>query len=152
MKKHLDVAGWVLAVPLILAACGGGTTAPAPGQSPVDEGVAVLEPIGESGVSGEATLRLDTDSRVLAVTVRLEGVEGGVTYSSQITPGCGRASGHIHKLDDLAGGSDGTVSMTTEVADVAGIDVDGGWAIKVGRPPGGTPGGGPQACGEVTAP
>lgn len=152
MRKHLGLA-WVLGVvALAVVACGEGASVPEAEQPAVGEGMAILEPIGGSDVSGEATLLRDPGSSVLTVTVQLDGVEEGVTYTSQITPGCGRGTGHIHKLDDLIGGSDGTASATTEITQVETLEVTGDWAVKVGRPPGGSPGGGPQACGEVTSP
>lgn len=123
------------------------------------EGAATLAPLGTS-VSGEAALRWDPDTTILTVTVVLEGLEPGTRYTGQITPGCGMGTGHIHKLKDLVGGPDGSAEETTEISGVEGVELDGGWSAKVGRPPaggaqGGSPGGGPkggagpQACGEV---
>lgn len=147
---------------MVLGACGDGGDSPATiadsDPAPVEnedepagtsEGVAILTPLGESGVSGETILEWNPDTQVMTVTIRLEGVEEGATYSSQITPGCDRGTGHIYKLDSLVGRADGTVQETVELSDVGAIELDGSWAVKVGRPPGGTPGGGPQACGEV---
>lgn len=142
---------WVwAAVAVLLVACGQASGTAEEGEgSPAREGAATLAPIGDSEVSGAATLDWDLETQVLAVNIELTGLEEGASYSSQITPGCGRGTGHIYKLDNLVGGPDGTAQATMEISDVEAIDVSGGWSVKVGRPPGGSPGGGPQACGEV---
>lgn len=129
----------------------------------VQEATASLAELNGSGVTGDASLRWDPASRVLTVTVRLEGLEPDARYSSQVTPGCAMGSGHIHKLDDLVAGPGGAAEQTTDIAGVEAVDFDSDWSVKVGRPPagggqgGGTPGGGspvragPQACGDVAA-
>lgn len=150
---------------VLLAGCGGGAD-DGHAEPAVREAAATLAELAASGVTGEALLRWDPASQVMTVTVRLQGLEPDARYSSQITPGCGMGSGHVHKLDDLVGGPAGTTEQTTQIAGVEAVEFDGDWSVKVGRPPagggqgggspgGGSPGGGaqgragPQACGEV---
>jgi hypothetical protein len=140
MKKSFGgrSVGILAALGLLLAACGND------GEAVSREGSATLAPVGGSGVSGQAALRWSSDTKVLTVTLEFEGLEEGVRYMGLIAPGCEPRSGLIHQLGTAIGGADGTGRITAEVADVESIDLDGGWAIKVGRPPMGE-----QACGEV---
>lgn len=165
-RSFMVRAAGILAVAGILfAACGGDdddgdavteqptstearvTTGPPAGggdEAGAIEGAATLMAVNGSGVSGEATLRWSPRTGVLEVSIRLSGVDEGARYVSMITPGCGPGSGHLYTLGDAVGAPDGTATLTAEIADVDSIDVDGGWAVKVARPPAG-----PQACGDV---
>jgi hypothetical protein len=63
-----------------------------------------------------------------------------------IAPGCGAGTGRVHSLGSVVASTDGTATTTVEVNDVTEVDLDGGWAVKVGHPAAGQ-----QACGEVEA-
>lgn len=138
------VVGTVAVVGLVLAACssGGGEPEGSAGR----RGTATLASVGESGVTGEATLSWDADAGVLTVALRLAGLEAGARYVSIISPGCEAHNGLLHQTGVFMGGADGTATSTVDVADVTSIDLEGGWGVKVVRPPAGE-----QACGLVRA-
>jgi hypothetical protein len=154
----------ILAIAGILLACGDGDGEAEAGPPPsaetstttepptvsaetpeTTEGVVTLTAVGDSGVSGEAALRWSPGASVLDVTIQLVGVDEGATYASMIAPGCGPGAGHVHTLGNGVGAADGTLTITAEIPDVDRVEFDGGWAIKVARPPAG-----PQACGAVS--
>lgn len=156
------VVGVVAVAAVLLAACGGDDDGDGGASSPAEEepaavdeaatddgaeavdGVATLEPLVASGVSGDATLTRSEDTGVLTVTLELDGVEDGAEYKGVIAENCDLPPAPIVMLGGVFGGSDGTAQGTLEVMDVDSIDLDGGWSVLVARA-----GAGPQACGEV---
>jgi hypothetical protein len=156
MKRY----GLLLALPLVLAACAADEeaevdtmemdTATAPMAAPPMEAgmgamatTVTLAAVGESGVTGEATLTPSGDQT--EVMVRLMGLEPNSTHPGHIHQGtCAAPGAVVAPLQDITADATGAGTMTTTVP-VAADSVTAGQHIVAYHGDGGAP----VVCGEI---
>lgn len=151
---------WTLAgLPLLLAACGGEVEeadvaledpAVVVAPAPMDTGMAgmvntvALQPLNDSGTTGEATLN-PMDGQV-QVMVRLMGAPEGERPGHIHSGTCDNLGGVVQPLEPVVVGADGTGTSTSTVPlDMATLT--GGQHVINYHGEGGTP----IACGPITA-
>ena len=169
---------WYLAcLPLVVAACGGGdeeetaatadtgavTTAPAPAPmdtggmaAGMDTGMAAaggmnsvtLSPVGNSGVSGTATVTEQGAQTVVALN--LMGAPGAGTHAAHIHTGtCDSPGAVVAPLQSVSVDASGTGTSTTTL-DIPMATVMNGQHIVAAHEAGGSPGS-PVVCGAIPA-
>lgn len=132
MMRNRPVVVASLVAVLGLAACEAGEdverTDPASGSQPervdgstgeagLDDGPPTLAPIDHSGVTG--TVETDRGEEEVTVTVTVEGLQDGVSYSAHVHDGRCAAGGPVRiPLDDLEPGDEGrgTFRLATDAA------------------------------------
>lgn len=166
---------WLLAcLPLALAACGENdpdvdtdeavvletadtgamATMPPPAAMPMDTGMAMhnqvmMNPVGNSGVSGSATLA-DANGQV-QVAVQLTGFQPNTAHAGHIHQGtCDSPGSVVAPLQEITAGADGAGSMTTTVQ-VPMNTVMNGQHIIAYHERGGEDHGPPVVCGSIPA-
>jgi hypothetical protein len=159
MKRY----GLLLALPLVLAACAADeeaevdtmemdTTSAPTAAAPMDTGMAgmggmattvAMAAVGESGVTGEATLT--PSGAQTEVMVRLMGLEPNSTHPGHIHQGtCAAPGAVVAPLQDITADATGAGTMTTTVP-VSADSVTMGQHIVAYHGDGGAP----VVCGEI---
>lgn len=121
MKQPRPTAIRTLTLAALLAAAGAPAAAIAQNSNATTVSRVALQPLNDSGASGEATLRLSADQRTLTVQIRATGLEPGGAHIS-----------HIHGLSRGGAAVDSTCPGRSEDSDGDGfVELDEG-GVKYG--------------------
>jgi hypothetical protein len=114
-----------LVIGLLIAACGGGTAAPA-SPNPM---TFVMTAQGGSGVSGTGAIVKGNGSFTL--TIKLSGMESNSIHVSHVHAGrCGHPGGIVYNLQSVTASASGTATTTSTVP-ASYLVPSSGWYVNV---------------------